>query len=100
MYGGISVPDDAQRRILALEHENAKLRKINAVLIDRAERGTGLQGDPFSLFQTAVELEAQVRDRTRRLRDALAELEQSNQALRAAKEEAETAQLRLATAIE
>ena len=100
MYSGVSLQDEAQRRITELEHENAKLRKINAVLINRVERGAGLQGDPFSLFQTAIELEAQVRDRTRRLRDALAELEQSNQALRQAKEEAETAQVRLATAIE
>jgi PAS domain S-box-containing protein len=92
--------DDAQRRIAELERDNAKLRKINTVLIDRVERSMDFQGNAFSLFQTAIVLEGRVRDRTVELENALRELGKSNRALHLAKEEAETAQMRLATAIE
>lgn len=51
-------------RIAALEAENAELVRINQVLMDRVERSTDLQGDSFSIFQTAVILEEQVRQRT------------------------------------
>jgi signal transduction histidine kinase/CheY-like chemotaxis protein len=58
-----------------LERENAKLRKINRVLMDRVERNTDFQGNAFSLFQTAIVLESKVRERTTALEEALRELE-------------------------
>ncbi len=87
-------------RIAELERENAKLRKINKVLIDRVERSMDFQGNAFSLFQTAIVLEARVRDRTTELESALRELGKTNRALTQTKEEAETARIRLAEAIE
>jgi PAS domain S-box-containing protein len=89
-----------QQRIAELERENAKLRKINKVLMDRVERSMDFQGNAFSLFQTAIVLEGRVRDRTIELENALRELAKTNRALSQAKEEAETARIRLATAIE
>ena len=83
-----------------LERENAKLRKINKVLIDRVERSMDFQGNAFSLFQTAIVLEGRVRDRTSELELTLRELAKSNRALSLAKEEAETAEMRLMAAIE
>jgi len=87
-------------RIAELERENAKLRKINKVLIDRVERSMDFQGNAFSLFQTAIVLEGRVRDRTSELELALRELAKTNRALSAAKEVAETAEMRLMAAIE
>ena len=89
-----------QQRIAELERENAKLRKINKVLMDRVERSMDFQGNAFSLFQTAIVLESRVHDRTVELENALRELAKTNRALSQAKEEAETARIRLATAIE
>lgn len=89
-----------QQRIAELERENAKLRKINKVLIDRVERSMDFQGNAFSLFQTAIVLEGRVRDRTIELENTLRELAKTNRALIQAKEEAETSRIRLATAIE
>lgn len=89
-----------QRRIAELERENAKLKKINKVLIDRVERSMDFQGNAFSLFQTAIVLEGRVRDRTIELENTLRELAKTNRALIQAGEEAETARIRLATAIE
>ncbi|RAI57334.1 ATP-binding response regulator [Roseicella frigidaeris] len=77
----------------ALERRIAKLERINAVLIERVERSIDRQGNAFSLFQTAIGLEAQVRSRTQELTEALRKLERSNAALAAAKEEAERANL-------
>lgn len=68
----------AADRVAALERENAKLRKINQVLMDRVERSMDFQGNAFSLFQTAIVLEGKVRERTRELETALAELEAVN----------------------
>ncbi len=87
-------------RIAALEAENYKLRRINAALMDRVERSTDLQGNAFSLFETAISLEGKVRERTLDLERALDALARSNAALGAAKEEADEAQRRLRDAIE
>jgi len=87
-------------KITQLERRIAKLEKINNALIDRVERSTDYQGNSFSAFQTAILLERQVRDRTEELQHALRNLEDSNQDLSAAKEEAETARIRLTEAIE
>lgn len=71
--------------------EVAKLRKINDALIERVERSMDQQGNAYSLFQTAIGLEEQVRRRTSELTTTLADLEQSNQQLITAKETAEQA---------
>lgn len=71
--------------------EVEKLRKINLALMDRVERSVDQQGNAFSLFQTAIALEKQVRQRTDELASTLRRLEQSNRALSRAKEAAEAA---------
>lgn len=62
--------------------EVARLNKIIQALMDRAERSTNAQGSDFSLFQTTVMLEEQVRRRTEELRAALHENEKINRVLR------------------
>jgi signal transduction histidine kinase/ActR/RegA family two-component response regulator len=76
-----------------LERRLGKLLKINSVLMDRVERSMDQQGNAFSLFQTAIGLEAKVRARTEELTSVLRRLERSNEALVVAKEEAERANL-------
>jgi signal transduction histidine kinase len=68
-----------------------RLKKINAALISRVERSMDQQGNAFSLFQTAINLENRVRSRTEELRSTLRRLEESNISLYAAKEAAELA---------
>ncbi|MEZ5827938.1 MAG: hybrid sensor histidine kinase/response regulator [Hyphomicrobiales bacterium] len=77
----------------SLEKRLDKLAKINAVLMDRVERSMDQQGNAFSLFQTAIGLEAKVRARTEELTTVLHRLERSNDALVVAKDEAERANL-------
>ncbi len=66
----------------ALKSEIVRLNKIIRALMDRAERSTNLQGSDFSLFQTAILLEEQVRRRTTELEAALHENEKITRALR------------------
>jgi two-component system, sensor histidine kinase len=87
--GEASLEDDPA----ALEQRLIKLEKINAVLMDRVERSMDQQGNAFSLFQTAIGLEAKVRLRTEELTSVLRRLERSNEALVVAKDEAERANL-------
>lgn len=68
-----------------LRAENARLNKMVQALMNRAERSTSAQGSDFSLFQTAVMLEDQVRARTHELESALHENERITRALQAAK---------------
>ncbi|MDR3374767.1 MAG: hybrid sensor histidine kinase/response regulator [Ancalomicrobiaceae bacterium] len=89
--GLILSPVDAQLRILELESRIAKLEKINTVLIERVERSLDSQGSAFSLFQTAIGLERQVRLRTDELTRTLRRLEQMNDQLILAKDIAERA---------
>jgi len=75
----------------ALSREIAKLRKINAALMSRLERGGTETRTPFALFENAATLDQQVRHQTQDLREALHMLERSNDALQQAKEVAEAA---------
>ena len=78
------VLEEARRRI-------AKLERINAALMAHVERSMDQQGGAYSLFQTATMLEGRVRARTEELTGLMHRLERSNEALVAAKEEAENA---------
>lgn len=90
--------DDAE--VVALREELRKLRKINAALIDRVERSSDMAGNAFSMFETAISLEAMVRDRTSQLEDALAKLAQANADLAQAHGLADAARMRLRDAID
>lgn len=70
-----------------------RLRKISKALMHRVESATDQQGNAFSLFQTAINLEGQVRRRTDELTSALHRVERVNHELALAKEAAETANL-------
>ena len=74
-----------------LSRKLEKLNKINAALIERVERSVEQQGNAYSLFTAAIGLENQVRQRTDELQEALERLETSNEALVAARDEAERA---------
>lgn len=62
--------------------EFVRLNKIIQALMDRAERNASAQDSDFSMFQTTIMLEAQVRRRTTELEAALRENEKINRALR------------------
>ncbi|WP_242128591.1 NahK/ErcS family hybrid sensor histidine kinase/response regulator [Sphingobium sp. Sx8-8] len=83
-----------------LREENRKLRKINAALIDRVERSSDMAGNAFSMFETAISLEAMVRERTLQLEEALAKLAEANADLGAAHATADAARMRLRDAID
>ncbi|RTM11019.1 MAG: hybrid sensor histidine kinase/response regulator [Bradyrhizobiaceae bacterium] len=80
-------PDTVER----LQRETAKLKKINAALMSRVERSMDQQLNAFSLFETAIALDRQVRDRTTQLREALHSIERANEGLYRAKQQAEAA---------
>jgi signal transduction histidine kinase len=90
-----------EARLLQLEAENRKLRKINTVLMDRVERNLDIQAvNGFSLFQTAITLETKVSQRTAELsaltetlRQEIFERGEVEAALRIAKAEAEQANI-------
>ena len=67
-------PEELERRI-------GKLQKINAALMQRVERSMDPQANAYSLFQTAITLEGQVRLRTEEVNNALARLERTNDEL-------------------
>mgnify|MGYP005986302491 CR=1 FL=1 len=58
--------------------EISRLNKIIDVLTERAEQGINNESSDFSLFQTAITLEEQVRTRTEELNTALGNLTRSN----------------------
>nr|WP_246563869.1 hybrid sensor histidine kinase/response regulator [Bradyrhizobium liaoningense] len=74
-----------------MQRETAKLKKINAALMSRVERSMDQQLNAFSLFETAIALDRQVRDRTYQLREALHSIERANEGLYRAKQQAEAA---------
>ena len=95
-----AVTGDPDARIATLERQVAKLTRINAALMSRVERSTDLQGNAFSLFETAISLESKVRDRTADLERALSDLAATNAALAHARDAADSASRRLGDAIE
>jgi signal transduction histidine kinase/CheY-like chemotaxis protein len=74
-----------------LERRIEKLTKINNALMQRVERSMDQQANAFSLFQTAIGLENQIRARTEELKSALSKLERANEELKAARDAAERA---------
>ena len=77
-------PEDLQRRI-------EKLQKINTALMHRVERSMDAQANAYSLFQTAIALEGQVRMRTEEVTNALSRLERTNDELSSARDASERA---------
>ncbi|MBS1159428.1 MAG: two-component system, NtrC family, sensor kinase [Proteobacteria bacterium] len=71
----------------ALRAEIVRLNKIITALMNRAERDMSAKVSDFGMFQTAVTLEKQVRERTRELEAAVRENEKINHALQREKEE-------------
>jgi signal transduction histidine kinase len=69
---------------LAAQDEIVRLNKIIAALVDRAERSTSARSSDFSLFQTTIQLEDQVRLRTEKLESALRENEKITHTLQQA----------------
>ena len=70
-----------------------QLKKINTALMTRVESSMDQHGNAFSLFQTAISLEGQVKRRTDELTVALRQFEKTNIELEAAKEASEIANL-------
>ena len=68
-----------------------KLTKINTALMQRVERSMDQQASAFTLFQTAINLESQVRVRTEELNNVLSRLEHANAELSEARDIAERA---------
>jgi signal transduction histidine kinase len=77
-------PEELERRL-------AKLKKINAALMQRVEKSMDQQANAYSLFQTAIALESQVRLRTEELKNALSRLERTNDELMTARDASERA---------
>jgi len=91
---GDPLTSPASSRALPLDpadRELTKLRRINASLMQRVERSMDQQGNAYSLFQTAISLEGQVRARTEELKAALTRLEKINGEMMAARDAAERA---------
>lgn len=84
---GAHVPPSPEQ----LERQVAKLSKINAALMQRVEKSMDQQANAYSLFQTAIALEEQVRARTEELQKALSNLERTNDALMSARDVTERA---------
>jgi len=74
-----------------LQRRNEKLARINAALMQRVERSMDYQANAYSMFQTAIGLETQVKARTEELKGALTRLERLNEQLIVARDDAERA---------
>ncbi|KMS55112.1 histidine kinase [Novosphingobium barchaimii LL02] len=86
--------------LAGLRRRVARLEKINVALMDRVERSTDMQGGAFSMFETAISLDAMVRTRTGALEVALERLNTVNAELAAANADATAARVMLRDAIE
>lgn len=86
MQPGPTLPDtprpEPHAGLSALQAEIVRLNKIIRGLMDRAERSTSGQGSDFSLFQSTIMLESQVRTRTAELEAALRANQDITHALR------------------
>lgn len=82
---------DYQARCAELEATVARMTRINEALMDRIERNMDMQGNSFSLFQAANALESKVRERTKALKDAMGQLERTNEELVKSNEAAQAA---------
>src|SRR5271157_179058 len=69
--------DDLKRQIV-------KLEKINRALMSRVERSVDSQFNAFSLFETAIALDHQVRRRTQELQQAMRSIEKAKRQAEAA----------------
>lgn len=67
---------------IVLRAEIERLHVVIRALMDRAERSGGAEVSGYSIFQTAVVLEEQVRRRTQELEQAMRDVEHANRALR------------------
>jgi two-component system, sensor histidine kinase len=85
------LPKGGDAQLAELQRRLEKLAKINASLMQRVERSMEQQVNAFSLFQTAIGLEAQVRIRTDELNATLERLERMNDELVSARDSAERA---------
>ena len=94
-----AAPDERDEEIAALKERVRRLEKVNEALIDRAERSSDMEGS-YSMFETAIALEAMVRDRTGELEDALGKLAEVNAYLETVSRDADAARARLRDAIE
>lgn len=86
--------------IARLESENAKLRKINEVLVYRVETGSHQSTTPYAAFEHSVSLAELVRERTEELNEALDEVKASHRALTVANAETALVSQLLSDAIE
>ena len=68
-------------RVKELEAQNAKLTKINKVLMTRVEAGAHQATTPYAAFEHSVSLAELVKVRTEELNQALDEIKQSHKAL-------------------
>jgi len=83
--------DDPHNDANDLRRRIEKLEKINAALMNRVERSLDQQANAYSMFQTAIGLESQIRVRTEQLNSALVNLESLNEELTLARDAAERA---------
>lgn len=82
---GASDRDELER----LAKENARLKRINDVLMQRVEQTMDASSSSFAVFENAILLERQVKARTQELAEALGELQSSNRELEEAKQQAD-----------
>lgn len=89
-----------EERNQCLADENYRLQQMNLALIDRVEAAPDVGGRAYAAFENSALLAEQVRERTAALNAALADLRDSNQALKQAHIDIETLHNRLMDAIE
>ncbi|MDR5862862.1 PAS domain-containing protein [Halomonas campisalis] len=99
MVKHVAVAESSERE-RELEREIAKLKRINAALIERVEASNLPRSGPYAAFEHSVLLAEQVRERTQALNQTTHELRASNRLLAEARERAETAGQHLVDAIE
>ncbi|MEN3793834.1 hybrid sensor histidine kinase/response regulator [Fulvimarina sp. MAC3] len=73
------------------KEEIRRLKRINLALMRRIDQVTDSQANAYSLFETAIQRETQVRLRTEELSEALKALEETNRKNLAAREAADNA---------